>query len=287
LVVHAGVVETIVGAVLAARERGEPLGPSATTLLVRTYSETGRSDVADALGAALADALDHATDRDEVPRRAAWLVALVEAAAVSDDERLSRVSGALAADLEREWPAAVDVDHAMRAVEACLAYGMAAPAIDELERVIGATYTPGSGVAHSPSDPRGDPGTLADHVSAASALIAAYSLSGRLPYSMLAEELVRFTLRTWPNPNRSPHQNAEPCSRNLELFVLRSELSRVLCRLARLHQDAAYRQAAVLADCDYAAEVERMLAALADDYAKYGAAAAVYALAIIESAPVR
>jgi hypothetical protein len=280
LVVDEAVVGTIGEAVLDAHRRGDFLGPAATTLLIRLYAQSGRDDVAEALGPALAAAIDRVARGDDPSRRADWLAMFLEAANLSDDERVSQICEGLVADLQDEWPATSSVDRAMRSVESCLACGVTAPAIDELERVVGTTYTPGGGVAHSPSDPGGERGTLGDHVSAASALIAAYSATGRLPYGMLAEELLQFALRTW-----NLRTNLEPGTRNLELFVLRCEASRVLCRLARLQLEPEYREGAVTADCDYRSEAERTLDALRQEYRHYGAAAAVYALAIIECMP--
>jgi len=87
----------------------------------------------------------------------------------------------------------------------------------------------------------------ADHVRGASALITAFELTGRLPYSMLAEELIAIT-------GREPLEGAD-----LEIHC---EAARALCRLARLHDDSDYRGAAVIATgADYRAQAARILSA--------------------------
>ena len=61
-------------------------------------------------------------------------------------------------------------------------------AIDELEHAVAASYRPGEGLVGS--GPAAGRGSADDHVRAASALLTAFEMTGRLPYSMLAEELI-------------------------------------------------------------------------------------------------
>ena len=90
------------------------------------------------------------------------------------------------------------------AVDACLLAGghlldpqsIVPDAIDELERIVAAAYRPGRGLARSVNDPGGARGALADHVRTSSALLTAFDFSGRLPYPMLAEELMQFARET-------------------------------------------------------------------------------------------
>ena len=60
------------------------------TLLLRGYLATGRADLGDALGLALAQALERAAADTTALGRAAWLTLLVEASIVADDERCRR-----------------------------------------------------------------------------------------------------------------------------------------------------------------------------------------------------
>jgi len=223
--------------------------------LLREYIATGREDLRDALGVALAQALASRGDAT-TPQRAALLTLLVEAAPLADDERVLTAAADLVAELRGEWPsdlARVGLAAATASVEACLRASalfdpptIVPPALDELERIVAVAYRPGEGLS----------GALDAHASAASALLTAFEITGRLPYSMLAEELVQ--------------RHADDC-----------ETARVLCRLAALHDNPDYRAAAVVAPgADYHAEAARILAdrgaqALAaptDDAARYGIA---------------
>jgi uncharacterized protein YyaL (SSP411 family) len=88
------------------------------------------------------------------------------------------------------------------------------------------------------------PGGLAAYVTLSFALLTAYDVSGRLPYSMLAEELVQFARRTlW--------DDAAACFTDTQLDAVEScflncDAARVLCGLAALHADDGYRAAAVI-----------------------------------------
>ena len=114
------------------------------------------------------------------------------------------------------------------------------PAIDQLEHVVGGAYQPGAGVR----------GGLANQVRAASAHLTAFEITGRLPYSMLAEELMQTARRVDPD-------RASPTA-----FLVHCDAARVFCRLAALHDDADYRKAAViLSDADYRGDAARILAA--------------------------
>jgi hypothetical protein len=126
-----------------------------------------------------------------------------------------------------------------------------AAAIDELERIVGESYQPGEGI-----------GDYADDVRAAAALITAHDVTGRLPYAMLAEELMQTSARVSAGRD----------------FTIECEAARVFCRLAAVHDDDDYRAAAVIApDANYRSDASRMLAALsprarAEDAPLYGLA---------------
>src|SRR5262249_51918639 len=131
--------------------------------------------------------------------RAAWVRLLAEAIAIADDDRVAATVHRVTGELRASWPGRGDLLDALASVDACLqasvaAAGDAAPApIDELERIVGAAYRPGEGLVDIPAQRRA---SAAEHVGAASTLLTAFELTGRLPYSMLAEELMQVALRS-------------------------------------------------------------------------------------------
>jgi hypothetical protein len=245
--------------VLAALARGEAVSACAVQFLLRRYQTGAGADLGDAIGRALAAALAVQPSPDAIAENAARVALFVEAAALSDDDRLEAAIGALVADLRRSWDVR-PVGHSAMAIGACLHaasrpafQSTAADAIDALEGVVGRTYDPGEGV-----------GTAADQVRTASALLTAYSLCGRLPYSMLAEELIR-----------SPAAIMD--------FDVACEASRVLCRLAALHDDADYRATAVIAPgADYRRDALTILTTHTAEALRRGSAGAIYGVAALE-----
>ena len=244
-------------------------------LLLRRYLAAGGESLQDTLGLALARALALAGSDPAVVGRAAWLTLLVEATAVADDQRIVPAAVALIAGLQAAWPALTRIDELAASVEACLRAaeivdpgGLVQDAIDHLERVIGGSYRPGDGLVRERDGIRVRCG-IDDHVRGASALLTAFELTGRLPYAMLAEELIAIA-------RREPEASGE--------LVIRCELARVLCRLAALHDDPGYRGAAVIATgADYRAEASRVLSAeSARARAGTPSAAAAYGLALLD-----
>jgi hypothetical protein len=218
----------------------------------------------------LAAALEHAASDPTAGGRAAWLTLFAEVTAIAEDERIVAVIGELVTSLRAEWPAASGVAEGAAAVEAVLVASslfdpqeLVPAAIDQLEHVVGGAYQPGSGVR----------GGLINQVRAASALLTAFEITGRLPYSMLAEELMQTARRT-----------AAPDAAHRDTIVVNCEAARVLCRLATLHDDADYRKAAVTAaDADYRGDAARILAA--QSTRAIGASAphaAAYGLALLD-----
>jgi hypothetical protein len=66
-------------------------------------------------------------------------------------------------------------------------------------------------------------------------------------------------------------------------FSIDCEAARVFCRLARLHDDAEYRAAAILApNADYRADASRLLAELAPRARARADGAAMYGVALRE-----
>jgi hypothetical protein len=282
----AAAIDRITDRVLASLAREAVTAP-AVAFLLRRYRDTDRADVRAALGAALAHALEEGPAAPSVDARADWLTALVDAIAISDDERLRLVAADLASALEHEWGRAVQVEALMRSIDACLiAIHVFQPrtlvqkALDELERVVGAVYRPSEGMADVIAGPPAR-GRLADQMRSASALLTAYSLTGRLPYSMLAEELTQFSLRTLWDAGAGGFY--EDVARLAKPFALNCDATRVLCRLAALHLDDDYRHVGVIAtDANYAHVAGRILESQTAQLDEPGCDPAVFGLALDE-----
>jgi uncharacterized protein YyaL (SSP411 family) len=278
---------------LDALTREEPIDPYALTLLLRRYVDTGRSELADAVGSALGRALDPER-RAAPPRDAAWLLTVAEAAAVSDDDRLRLAVADLVARNRSSWGRVREVEALAWSVDACLAASgvfeprnLVSDAIDQLEAIVGAAYRPGDGVAQHIGHADAVRGRLGDQVRTASALLAAYYATGRLPYAMLAEELMQFARRMlWTADGGGFldwHGDGTFVPREERPFVLNCEAARVLRRLAVLHDTEEYCDVAVIApDADYRRDAAETLASLGGRYRELGAAAAVYAIALLE-----
>jgi hypothetical protein len=272
-----GAVEQVTVAVLDALARDEAPTSAALRFLLRSYSATGRADIRDAVEPALARALELAptAGADEQPR---WLLLFAEAATMSGDERLSSMAADLAQHVRSTWGrdrqrldvAAEGVDACLRATELVSIGDLIQPAIDELEHLVGAAYQPGHGVSDR----------LADQIAVASALITAYQVTDRLPYSMLAEELVQAARRAGWNAESGAFSSGDADVSQSNLFGLNCEAATVLSRLAALHKSAEYRDAAVIAPgADYDDDAARILESLAGEAPAYGLAGAVYGLA--------
>jgi len=279
--------EWVTDTVLQALAGDEPLTAPALTFLLRRYAATEREDLREALESGLARAVESQLSEAPCDERAAWLMLFVEATAVSADERLHTAAVDLVSSLVPEWERQEYVDQAAVSIDACLAASevfdipdLVQTTIDGLERVVGTAYRPGEGVAHLVTDPGGARGLLADHVRCASALLTAYWRTARLPYSMLAEELMQFARRTlWDERDwgfyDAPH-GTKP-------FALNCEAARIECRLAGLHGEDDYRKAAVIAvDADYLLDALRTLESQTRVYRQQGPLSAVYGLALGE-----
>jgi uncharacterized protein YyaL (SSP411 family) len=168
-------------------------------------------------------------------------------------------------------------DRVMRAIEACLtsvnvpeARELAAEAIDALERVVAGAYRPSEGMSHQIAGSAFVRGGLSDQVRSASTLLTAYMLTARLPYAMLADELMHRVVHAPPEEGDVP-------------FALTCDVAQVFCRLAALHHDEDYRRIAVLAvDTDYLQEATRSLDALEPSVRQRGVEAAPFGLALAE-----
>jgi uncharacterized protein YyaL (SSP411 family) len=256
------ITERVLGALTDALARDERIDVATLQFVLRRYSIDRREELAEPLGAALARELDrqeHSGCASECER---WMALFAEAAAISDDSRLPSAAANLLHEVRVRWASsdAMPVDLVMRSIEACLgsvhlpeARRLAAEAVDALERVVASAYRPGQGVSNQTGQWTFVRGGLSDHAAAASALLTAYMVTARLPYAMLADELMQSTLRTRTDePAIGKAPGAVQC-----------DVARVYCRLAALHRDEEYRNAAVLpVHQDYAAEATQILLAL-------------------------
>lgn len=206
--------------------------PEAVSFLLRLYV-AGDGGVRDGVEQGLTRGLSLAGAASDPCSRMQWLRLLAEAATLSDDERLrSAVTG----DLQG--------------------------AVDALESLVRHRYEPGDGLVGLDA---------AAHLHCASALLAAFDLAGRLPYAMLAEELLRHARRHW--------WQAEPGAFDVD-FGANCIALRLLCRVAALHADADYLAAAVIAPGSDDTGDARVLAAVLearsgehpDEAGRFGAA---------------
>ncbi len=283
----AATLEWITDAVVGALERRDAIGAVPLTFLLRRYRATGRGDLHALLEPALAQGLDVHLDDSAPGSRAEWLTLFTEAADLSDDDALRGAAESLASALRRDWGRSAPVDSAAAAVEACLVWGrgydhdLVVAAVDELERIAAAAYEPEEGLARLPSRSCRERGYLADHVGLSSALLAAYDTTGRLPYPMLAEELMQFARRAlWDDEGSRFRVTA---SGETASFALSCRAISVLCRLAVLRAAPDYREAVSVAPgIGYADLAERLLATEARRYQEDGLASAAYGLALVE-----
>ena len=251
-------VDSITAVLLQADARGEALGPAALTFLMRRYAASGGEELRPALERGLTQALDRVAAGECAP---AWIQVLCEAAAITDDERVVDAVADASRALRGLWPCRGTLLEAMRSVDASLTAAMLldahrtdldrgciAQSVDELERIVGLVYRPGEMLPRSLRSPDEPDGGIEEHAAAAAALLTAHALTGRLPYSMLAEELIQPVRRDQANGGILP----------------RCTLARVLGHLARLHDDDEYVRAAVVARSrDYRAEARAILAGVA------------------------
>ncbi|MEP7310780.1 MAG: hypothetical protein ABJA98_35225 [Acidobacteriota bacterium] len=274
--------------VLAALEHGDSVDATALTFLLRRFRDTDRADLRDALEPALAGGLERQTLADSIGERAAWLTLFADALTLSADDRLLAATTTLLGSLQREWgrskeveDASVSVDASLRACSLLDLSSIAPHAVDELERIVAAAYRPGEGLAHDLHDRTAGSGQLADHIFLASALLTAYEISGRLPYSMLAEELVQVARHIHWSEVEGCFESTS--SSRWDAFRLNCEAARVLCRLGALHNDRGYRAAAVIrSDAAYADAATSILRAQDSCCREFGVLGAVYGLALSE-----
>jgi hypothetical protein len=217
---------------------GDPAGfsPVGVLFLLREYVAAGGDAVRAAAEHGLTRGLAAVESDPDVCTRMLWLRTLSEAGGLSDDERLRTT-----------------VDAALPA------------AIDSLEALVRRQYEPGEGLLGQ---------SCADHLRCCSALLAAFDLSGRLPYAMLAEELLRHALGAWwHGTDRSFHAG----------FDVDCTALHVVCRLAGLHATPDYRAAAVVApSSDYAGDARELAASISNRSGEHPHDAAEFGAAMLE-----
>ena len=173
----------------------EPSAPAAWLFLLRDFIATGHPPTGDIVERGLTAALRLASADADPCRRVQWVRLVAEAVLISDDPRLVQV-------VETSLPAAVDL-------------------LDE--RVRG-WFEPGEGL-------RGQ--SLEVHLAYANALLDAFDMTGRLPYSTRADELVQLARR---------HPAVQPGAPEFSDLAA-ADLLRALTRVQKLHADPDYRAA--------------------------------------------
>jgi hypothetical protein len=283
-------VERLTAAVVEALRHETPT-PPAVRFLIRRYLATGLEDIRAALEPALTASLElsRQASADEQP---AWLMMLADAAAVSDDDRIHESARALASVVQAGWGRRQRVRIAAAGVDACLRLNVPGLAedsvqrsVDELERLVAAAYQPGEGIVEATFEGRP---RLASQFIVASALLTGFERTDRLPYSMLAEELIQFASRSFRDAAGAGFTDGDdaPDTSAASTFAINCEAAAVLMRLAALHASADYRRDAVLAaGADYGRDATHILARLAPAAVELGLAGAVYGLAAADRQP--
>jgi hypothetical protein len=269
---RAGLIDRVEHDVLRALARGDPPMPASLSFLLRRYLVSERHDIGDRVGQGLAVALTRYHEAAPTIERADWLRLFVEAALASDDDRISGAIAELVEALSAEWPTHDGIERAGASIDACLQASNLSPAralvqraVDELERIVGISYRPGAAAR-----------SVGESVRLSAALLTAFAITARLPYAMLAEELVQAMRRShWDNA----------AGLFAASLTLNCEAARVVSRIAALHRDAEYRAAAIIApDADYDRDADALIESLAGQIASEEFPSAAFGLALIECA---
>lgn len=229
-------IDRVTRAVLAWAPETTGAYPDAVMFLLRRYVASGDPDVRAAAEAALTSGLP-SLERERDPwRRIEWLRTMDEAASAAEGDDL-------AGRVRRALPDAVDA----------------------MESAVRQAYEPGDGLLGAGCEA---------HLLAASALLAAFDMSGRLPYAMLAEELLLVSRRRWWNDTHARFDADAGAN---------AVAGRVLCRLAALRSDPDYAgRVRAAQEQHHRRDAERLLAALAATGVVETDAAAAYGLALLE-----
>jgi hypothetical protein len=231
----AAALDWIADALIGTVEAGAQ-SPAAMTFLLRRYAACGRDDIRAAVEVGLTRALEAADAEHDPRRRCEWLGVFAQAATLSDDERLEQ-----------------RVRTALRST------------IDDLESFARRAYEPGEGLLGARLD---------DQLQSASAFLTAFDLTARLPYSMLAEELLQAARRTGWDDDRGAFRGD---------FAVNASATHVLCRLEALHRDPEYTSSAVIATgSSYVDDARRILHRLGPIAREHTADAAEYGVALLD-----
>jgi uncharacterized protein YyaL (SSP411 family) len=221
---------------------------------------------------------------DEFPQRAAQIVRWVKAA-LSDPADGGFYNAQSGDIVDRSLYVDRNADMAAALLRAAALFDdpwLRDFALKSLETVVLRGYRPGGGTAHvaSPGDPEPVTGLLTDQIRVASALIWAHAVTERLPYSMLAAELMQFAIRTMWDEQADGFRDRASIDQRTELgllresvmpFALNCEAACVLDRLATLTGDRSYHDRAVA-----------ILGTFASEYRQHDLFGAPYALAVRE-----
>jgi uncharacterized protein YyaL (SSP411 family) len=228
---------------------------------------------------------------------AALLRVYAEAARVLADDEYRRVASQLAAYIRRnlagpsrgyrgsESDAVVYSDSSAAASAALLVASrtlgdddLAREAIEQLERVLLASYRPGRGIAHCDDGSLRVPGLLADYVAMIHAILDAHEAAGSEPYAMMAEELAHFVVTNlWDEKlgacDDRAHETGEIglLRERRTPFVANCDAVRAFARVARISGNG-----------DFRIRADRAARAMAPHAVGYGPLAAHYVLAMRE-----
>jgi hypothetical protein len=236
-----------------------------------------------------------------------WLPVFVRVAALSSDPRVAAIVADLVARVRRHWPSQGAVADGAFAVASCLAAvdlldalvppdasgaarreadpvrALLQATLDELEGLVHRAYQPGAGMREMlDGEPGSNAGELLAQIATADALLRAHAVTGRVPYAMLAEELVLVAKRRWWQEPAGGFgavgdeiAGRAPSAHGLSVAVL--------CGLARAVSGAEWRRASDDAGASYRHDAERVLARLGRrPQSAAGRARADYALALAE-----
>jgi hypothetical protein len=122
-------------------------------------------------------------------------------------------------------------------------------ALSALDETMLAAYRPGNGIAHVMTPEPDVWGLLADQVRVVEALLLAHMATDQLPYSMLAAELMEYTMRMmWDTEKgglqdrarEEPETESGPLGRPLRPLVTNCEAARMLFRLSLVTGRSTY-----------------------------------------------
>ena len=175
------------------------------------------------------------------------------------------------------WNAAA-VSAAFRAAELLADQGLAAFALQSLERVLLECYRPAAGVAHYFDGEARVRGLLDDQIATATACLDVYDASGNITYEMMAEELARYAVRTmWDDQSGGFFdRTVSDEDGSIGLMGRRLKPFDVNCQAAV----ALGRLAATSGEHDFMTMAQSTLAAVAPEASRHGPQAAQYLLAM-------